>query len=103
MSGYLEADLKAATLDLIFTERKLVTINGHTIHATVDRGSSDQEASEYGADTYAEELSCTADTQGCGSVTFESPVIYQKRRYRITGIENITETIKRLTCESDNS
>ena len=101
--SYTADDLQAATLDLIFTERKLVTLNGHTIHATVERGSRSQEASEYGADSYAEELSFTADTKGCGNVSFESAVVYQKRRYRITGIEDITDTIKTFACESDNT
>lgn len=99
MNG-IERDQRAAMRDLIAFSPHKVSVDGITYKAHIERGGSSKEASEFGADITTEELAISFDSKGA-ITTYESPIVYKGARYRITGIEHITDDLKTLTVETD--
>ena len=97
---YVEADRIAAFRDLVALSGVTMQVNGMNVRAVIEQGRISQAASDFGIDNRDQEVTATLITTGLSHVTFDSSVLLDGRKMKITELEPTGERILTMTLEN---
>lgn len=85
--------------DMIALQAEPISIGGRNYTAYVERGATEQEASEFGIDDFTDEY--RAGIISDRAPQFAETVIYKSQTFRITEVENSGANIYTITFTAD--
>ena len=98
---YVEDDRIAAFRDLVALNGITMQVNGMNVRAVIEQGRVSRSASDFGIDNRDEEVTATLITTGLKPITFDSPIVLNGRKMKITELEPTGERILTMTIENE--